>query len=71
MRPHRRSVFGEMSALAARVEAINLGQGFPDQEGPALVRAAALRAITDGLGAQYPPAHGVPELRRAICALQP
>jgi N-succinyldiaminopimelate aminotransferase len=67
MRPHTRSVFGEMSALATRVGAVNLGQGFPDTEGPVLVRDAALAAIRDGRGAQYPPAHGLPELRRAIC----
>ena len=70
MRDHERSVFGDMSALAARVDAINLGQGFPDQEGPGLVRDAALQAISSGLGAQYPPAHGVPDLRRAICTHQ-
>ena len=70
MQPHRRSIFGEMSALAASVGAINLGQGFPDTDGPALVRDAALAAIGEGRGAQYPPAHGLPELRRAICAHQ-
>jgi N-succinyldiaminopimelate aminotransferase len=70
MRPHTRSIFGEMSALAARVDAVNLGQGFPDTEGPALVRDAALAAIRDGRGAQYPPAHGLPELRAAICRHQ-
>jgi N-succinyldiaminopimelate aminotransferase len=70
MRPHRRSIFGEMSALAARLDAVNLGQGFPDTEGPALVRDAALAAIRDGRGAQYPPAHGLPELRSAICRHQ-
>ncbi len=70
MQPHRRSIFGEMSALAASVGAINLGQGFPDTDGPALVRDAALAAIAEGRGAQYPPAHGLPELRRAICAHQ-
>ncbi|MGB7980812.1 MAG: aminotransferase class I/II-fold pyridoxal phosphate-dependent enzyme [Candidatus Nanopelagicales bacterium] len=66
MRPHRRSIFGEMSALASAVGAVNLGQGFPDTDGPALVRDAAQQAIRTGLGAQYPPMHGVPELRRAI-----
>lgn len=70
MRPFQRSIFGEMSALATRVGAVNLGQGFPDTEGPALVRDAALAAIRDGRGAQYPPAHGLPELRSAICAHQ-
>ena len=70
MRPHQHSIFGEMSALATRVGAINLGQGFPDTEGPALVRDAAIRAIQSGRGAQYPPAHGLPELRAAITAHQ-
>ncbi|MCU0300201.1 MAG: aminotransferase class I/II-fold pyridoxal phosphate-dependent enzyme [Candidatus Nanopelagicales bacterium] len=67
MRQHERSIFGEMSALAARVGAVNLGQGFPDTDGPALVRDAAIEAIRSGRGAQYPPAHGLPELRAAIC----
>jgi N-succinyldiaminopimelate aminotransferase len=66
MQPHRRSIFGEMSALATSLGAINLGQGFPDTDGPALVRDAALAAIREGRGAQYPPAHGLPELRSAI-----
>ena len=70
MQPHRRSIFGEMSALATSVGAVNLGQGFPDTDGPTLVRDAALAAIREGRGAQYPPAHGLPELRRAICAHQ-
>ena len=70
MQPHRRSIFGEMSARAASVGAINLGQGFPDTDGPAQVRDAALAAIAEGRGAQYPPAHGLPELRKAICAHQ-
>ena len=59
-----------MSALAAAVGAVNLGQGFPDTDGPELVRDAALAAIRDGRGAQYPPAHGLPELRAAICSHQ-
>ncbi len=70
MRTHQRSIFGDMSALATRLGAINLGQGFPDTGGPELVRDAAIAAIRDGRGAQYPPAHGVPELRAAICAHQ-
>ncbi len=70
MQPHRRSIFGEMSALATASGAVNLGQGFPDTDGPDLVRDAALAAIREGRGAQYPPAHGLPELREAICAHQ-
>ncbi|WP_082008227.1 aminotransferase class I/II-fold pyridoxal phosphate-dependent enzyme [Microbacterium mangrovi] len=54
-----------MSALAARTGAINLGQGFPDEDGPAAVLEEARRAIADGVN-QYPPGRGIPELRRAI-----
>src|SRR6478609_3520798 len=61
----RATVFAEMSALAARTGAINLGQGFPDVDGPAAVARAAQRAIADGAN-QYPPGPGIPELRRAI-----
>ncbi|MFD8010661.1 pyridoxal phosphate-dependent aminotransferase [Streptomyces sp. NPDC058955] len=60
------TIFAEMSALAARTGAINLGQGFPDTDGPEEVREAAVRALRDGLGNQYPPGPGVPELRTAI-----
>lgn len=70
MQPHRRSIFGEMSALATRTGSLNLGQGFPDTNGPDLVRDAAVAALQDGRGAQYPPVHGLPELRSAICAHQ-
>lgn len=67
MRPYTRTVFGEMSALATQLGAVNLGQGFPDVDGPIVLREAAIQAIRDGRGNQYPPAHGLPELRRAIC----
>src|SRR5689334_2415609 len=60
------TIFAEMSALAAATGAINLGQGFPDTDGPAEIAEAAVRAIRDGRGNQYPPGIGVPELRRAI-----
>ena len=66
MRPYERTIFGEMSALATRIGAVNLGQGFPDTGGPVEVRDAAQLAIVQGLGDQYPPAHGLPELRAAI-----
>ncbi len=66
MHPFERTIFGEMSALATRLGAVNLGQGFPDTGGPLPVRATAERAIREGLGDQYPPAHGLPELRTAI-----
>lgn len=70
LRPHAATIFGEMSALAAELGAINLGQGFPDTDGPDFVRDAAQRAIADGRGNQYPPAHGLPELRQAIARHQ-
>lgn len=64
------TVFAEMSALAARTGAINLGQGFPDTDGPEEIREAAVRALRDGRGNQYPPGPGVPELRAAVAAHQ-
>ncbi|WP_420034348.1 pyridoxal phosphate-dependent aminotransferase [Streptomyces sp. cg28] len=60
------TIFAEMSALAVSTGAINLGQGFPDTDGPEQVREAAVRALRDGRGNQYPPGPGVPELRTAI-----
>ncbi|MGW1248192.1 pyridoxal phosphate-dependent aminotransferase [Streptomyces sp. NPDC002535] len=60
------TIFAEMSQLAARTGAINLGQGFPDTDGPEEIREAAVRALRDGRGNQYPPGTGVPELRAAI-----
>ncbi|MER7793631.1 pyridoxal phosphate-dependent aminotransferase [Streptomyces sp. NPDC097640] len=62
----RTTIFAEMSALAVRTGSINLGQGFPDSDGPEEVREAAVRALRDGHGNQYPPGPGVPELRTAI-----
>ena len=59
------TVFTVMSALAAQHGAINLGQGFPDTEGPADVVRAAAEALGDGRN-QYPPLTGVPELRAAV-----
>jgi N-succinyldiaminopimelate aminotransferase len=64
------TVFAEMSALAASTGSINLGQGFPDTDGPEEVREAAVRALRDGRGNQYPPGPGVPELRLAVSAHQ-
>ncbi|MFE7411917.1 pyridoxal phosphate-dependent aminotransferase [Streptomyces laurentii] len=60
------TIFAEMSALATRTGAINLGQGFPDTDGPEEIREAAVRALREGRGNQYPPGPGVPELRTAI-----
>lgn len=64
------TIFAEMSALAVSTGSINLGQGFPDTDGPEEVREAAVRALRDGRGNQYPPGQGVPELRDAIAAHQ-
>ncbi|WP_436523929.1 pyridoxal phosphate-dependent aminotransferase [Actinoplanes sp. HUAS TT8] len=65
MRPFGTTIFAEMSALAARTGAVNLGQGFPDTDGPPEMLAAAARALADGAN-QYPPMPGVPALRHAI-----
>ena len=61
------TVFTVMSALATAHKAINLGQGFPDTDGPADVVQAAADALMDGRN-QYPPLTGVPELRQAVAA---
>jgi len=58
-----------MSALALRTGAINLGQGFPDEDGPAAVVEAAVTALRGGRN-QYAPGPGVPELRQAVAAHQ-
>jgi len=63
------SIFAEMSALAAATGSINLGQGFPDEDGPPEVLEAAIRAIRDGLN-QYPPGRGTIGLRTAIAEHQ-
>lgn len=60
------TIFAQMSALAVSTGSINLGQGFPDTDGPEQVREAAVRALRDGRGNQYPPGPGVPELRTAV-----
>ena len=61
------TIFTVMSALATEHGAVNLGQGFPDEDGPGPVRAAAGKALIEGPN-QYPPMRGRPELRRAIAA---
>jgi len=65
----RPTIFAEMSALAITTGAINLGQGFPDEDGPAEVLEAARQAISDGIN-QYPPGIGLPVLREAIAEHQ-
>jgi N-succinyldiaminopimelate aminotransferase len=59
------TVFTEMTALAASTGAINLGQGFPDTDGPSAVIEAAVAALRHGEN-QYAPLPGVPELRKAV-----
>src|SRR5450432_2226722 len=59
------TIFAEMSALALETGSINLGQGFPDVDGPDVIKQAAVDAIWSGRN-QYPPGIGVPELRHAI-----
>jgi N-succinyldiaminopimelate aminotransferase len=60
------TIFAEMSALAVATGSVNLGQGFPDTDGPAEIAEAAAAAILAGRGNQYPPGPGIPELRQAI-----
>jgi N-succinyldiaminopimelate aminotransferase len=65
LQPYAVTIFAEMSALAARVGAVNLGQGFPDEDGPASMLKAAENAIAEGVN-QYPPGLGIAPLREAI-----
>jgi L-glutamine---4-(methylsulfanyl)-2-oxobutanoate aminotransferase len=60
------TIFSEMTELAARHDAINLGQGFPNWDGADFVKEAAIASIREGGGDQYPPSPGIPGLRRAI-----
>jgi N-succinyldiaminopimelate aminotransferase len=60
------TIFAEMSELAVATGSVNLGQGFPDTDGPAQIAQAAADAILAGRGNQYPPGAGIPELRQAI-----
>jgi N-succinyldiaminopimelate aminotransferase len=69
MRAHSSTIFAEMSALALRTGAINLGQGFPDTDGPASLLSDAAANIQGGIN-QYPPGIGIPELRSAVAEHQ-
>ena len=64
------TIFAEMSALAVSTGSINLGQGFPDVDGPDAIAEEAVAAIREGRGNQYPPGQGVPELLAAVAAHQ-
>jgi N-succinyldiaminopimelate aminotransferase len=63
------TIFSTMSALAVRTGAVNLGQGFPDEDGPPEVIAAAVRALQSGAN-QYAPGIGTPALRQAVARHQ-
>ncbi len=65
LQPYTTTIFAEMSELAAATGSVNLGQGFPDTDGPAEMVEAAAAALRHGHN-QYPPGAGVPELRRAV-----
>jgi N-succinyldiaminopimelate aminotransferase len=67
LQPYAVTVFAEMSALAARIGAVNLGQGFPDEDGPPSMLKIAQNAIAEGVN-QYPPGLGIAPLRQAIAA---
>jgi len=69
MRGFGTTIFAEMSALAVLTDSVNLGQGFPDTDGPAELLAAAAEAISTGHN-QYPPGPGIPALRTAIAEHQ-
>jgi len=60
------TVFETMSRLAMETGAINLGQGFPDDAGPEILRQSADKAVIEG-SSQYPPMMGLPEVRQACC----
>ena len=67
LRPFTSTIFSEVSQLATAHGAVNLGQGFPDTDGPAGMLEAAARALREGHN-QYPPGQGVPALRQAVTA---
>jgi N-succinyldiaminopimelate aminotransferase len=69
MRPFGTTIFAEMSALAAKTGAVNLGQGFPDTDGPQEMLDAAVAALRSGQN-QYPPGAGIAPLRAAVAEQQ-
>jgi N-succinyldiaminopimelate aminotransferase len=69
LRPFTTTIFATMSELATATNSVNLGQGFPDTDGPAELKEIAAEAIRHGDN-QYPPSAGIPELRRAVAAHQ-
>jgi N-succinyldiaminopimelate aminotransferase len=69
LRPFTTTIFATMSELATATNSVNLGQGFPDTDGPDELKEIAAEAIRHGDN-QYPPSAGIPELRRAVAAHQ-
>ena len=69
LRPFTTTIFATMSELARATGSVNLGQGFPDTDGPDELKEVAVAAIRRGNN-QYPPSAGIPELRRAVAAHQ-
>ena len=69
LQPFTTTIFASMSELATATGSVNLGQGFPDTDGPDELREAAVAAIRQGHN-QYPPSAGMPELRHAVAAHQ-
>jgi N-succinyldiaminopimelate aminotransferase len=69
LQPFTTTIFATMSELALQTGSVNLGQGFPDADGPEELRELAVDAIRHGQN-QYPPSQGIPELRRAIATHQ-
>ena len=69
LQPFTTTIFATMSELAAATGSVNLGQGFPDIDGPEELREVAVAAIREGRN-QYPPGNGVAELRHAVAAHQ-
>ncbi|OLT14920.1 aminotransferase [Serinicoccus sp. CUA-874] len=69
LRPFGTSVFAEMTQRALEFDAVNLGQGFPDTDGPSQMREIAAQGLRDGLN-QYAPARGLPDLRQAVAEHQ-
>jgi N-succinyldiaminopimelate aminotransferase len=69
LRPFATTIFAAMSELATATDSLNLGQGFPDTDGPAELVQVAAAAMAAGRN-QYPPSQGIPELRAAIAAHQ-
>lgn len=66
LQPFGTTIFAEMTALAQKHDAVNLGQGFPDWNGPEFIKNAAARSLADGGADQYPPMTGLPLLRQTV-----